>query len=314
MNVPATERLSRLVAAIPWIAARDGVALDEIADRFDYPRDLLLADLQEVVFFVGVPPYTPDSLIDVNVDDDGLVWIRYADWFARPMKLSAAESLALIAAGETALSWDSSDESGALLRGLAKLRLATGASEDAIDVRIGAGTEDTLRTLRSVAEAGTCADITYFSTGRGARTERRIEPLRFFAEQGNWYVSAWCHLAQDDRIFRLDRIESIAVVADPAVHRSDDVAASFAFDEAAIVTIALPADRSALLDGLAIIESATADNVTTVTLPATSVRWLEQLMVRLGPDARLVDQGALPRTPDPAAAARRIADRYSDAS
>ena len=75
--ISATERMKRLVAAIPWIVAQDGASLDEISDRFDYPRDLLVADLREVVFFVGVPPYTPDTLIEVDIDDD-LVYISYA--------------------------------------------------------------------------------------------------------------------------------------------------------------------------------------------------------------------------------------------
>ena len=123
--IAATDRLARLVAAIPWIVAQDGVSIDEVAVRFDYPRQLLLDDLQNVVFFVGVPPYTPDTLIEVQIADD-LVWIDYADWFSRPMRLSGGEALALLAAGESALALDTQDEAGALARGLTKLRLATG--------------------------------------------------------------------------------------------------------------------------------------------------------------------------------------------
>ena len=72
--ITATDRMARLIAAIPWIVSQDGAAVDEISERFDYPRDLLLSDLQDVVFFVGVPPYSPDTLIEVTIDDD-MVWI-----------------------------------------------------------------------------------------------------------------------------------------------------------------------------------------------------------------------------------------------
>ncbi len=317
MKVPATERLSRLVAAIPWIAAQDGAALDDIAERFDYPRELLVSDLQDIVFYVGVPPYTPDSLIDVLVEDER-VWIAYADWFARPMRLSPSESLALIAAGETALAWEQSDSddetAGALLRGLAKLRLAVGATNDTIDVRIGEGTEATLRALRQAAENGKCADIAYYSSGRGARTERRIEPLRFFLEQGNWYVAAWCHRSDDDRIFRLDRIESISVTEADASHRSSDAPSNFAFDSATDVTISFPVARARILDGLAVTSWTETASVATVTLPANSSRWLEQLMVRLGPGSSIVDQSGLVPPADLRGAAARIADRHLDAS
>ena len=93
-RLTARDRLVRLLAVIPWVTEQDGAAIDEIAVRFDYPRDQLLADLQEVVFFVGVHPFTPDALIDVDIRDER-VWIRYADWFAKPLRLTAEEGAGL---------------------------------------------------------------------------------------------------------------------------------------------------------------------------------------------------------------------------
>ncbi|MFZ9041228.1 MAG: putative transposase, partial [Ilumatobacteraceae bacterium] len=46
----------------------------EVAERFDYPLGRLASDL-ETVFMVGVPPYTPDSLITVIVEDDRVTGI-----------------------------------------------------------------------------------------------------------------------------------------------------------------------------------------------------------------------------------------------
>ena len=84
----ARDRLARLLSVIPWVADHpEGVPIDDIVARFAYPRTQLLEDLQEIVFFVGVHPFTPDSLIEVDVSDDQ-VSIRYADWFSRPLRLS----------------------------------------------------------------------------------------------------------------------------------------------------------------------------------------------------------------------------------
>ena len=69
-RISATDRMARLIAAIPWIAAQGGVSIEEISERFDYPQSVLLEDLESVLLFVGVPPYTPDTLIDVIIDDD----------------------------------------------------------------------------------------------------------------------------------------------------------------------------------------------------------------------------------------------------
>ena len=69
-KLTARERLTRLLAVIPWVVEQDGAPLDEIAARFDYPRNQLVDDLTQVVLFVGVHPFTPDSLIEVDITDD----------------------------------------------------------------------------------------------------------------------------------------------------------------------------------------------------------------------------------------------------
>jgi len=222
------------------------------------------------------PPYTPDTLIEVQVDDD-MVWIRYADWFSRPMRLNQGEALALLAAGETVLSFDTQDEAGALARGLAKLRLATGAAPDVLHIELGVAQESVLRDLRRAVEAGLCVDITYYSFARDERSERRIEPIRFFSDQGNWYVAAFCHLADALRVFRLDRIERLEITDEPIgdVHRGS-VEPGFGIDEGPRVTLGLPSGRGLLLDGIPVdsVEEAAGDRLV-ATLPVSSIRWLE---------------------------------------
>ena len=288
MKITAKDRMSRLVAAIPWIAAQDGASIDEISQRFNYPRKTLLADLQEVVFFVGVPPYTPDTLIQVTIDDD-LVWIEYADWFARPMRLSGAETLALLAAGEAALGFDNQDHAGALARGLTKLRLSTGSS-DTVEVRLGSGPADRLPTLRTAADEQHCVDIGYYSYGRDTRTERRIEPSRFFVDAGTWYVGGYCHLAQEERVFRVDRIETIELTDElfsNEASKADEP--TFSVADAPRATIEVSVDRERLFDGLPIDDRHIEGDRLEVVLPVLSQRWLTQMMIRLGPDAELRD-------------------------
>jgi predicted DNA-binding transcriptional regulator YafY len=59
-------------------------------------------------------------------------------------------------------------------------------------------------TLASAADAGQRVWIRY----RGAvdETERAIEPYGVVHHRGRWYVVGWCHLRQDIRMFRLDRV------------------------------------------------------------------------------------------------------------
>ncbi|MDQ1377721.1 MAG: proteasome accessory factor, partial [Acidimicrobiaceae bacterium] len=94
MSRPAAQdRLARLLAVVPWVAARDGPTIAEVCERFEVTEQDLLDDL-DLLFLCGVYPFTPDSLIEVDVAD-GRVWIRFADYFRRPLRLTAPEGLAL---------------------------------------------------------------------------------------------------------------------------------------------------------------------------------------------------------------------------
>ncbi|TDO46722.1 putative DNA-binding transcriptional regulator YafY [Kribbella sp. VKM Ac-2527] len=47
--------------------------------------------------------------------------------------------------------------------------------------------------------------IGYLDVG-GIQTEREIEPQHIVVGPNGSYLTAWCHLRQDDRVFRMDRI------------------------------------------------------------------------------------------------------------
>ena len=120
----AGSRLRRVLALVPWIGEHPGAALAEVAARFGVSEGELERDL-ELLPLCGLPPYTPDRLIEVEIVD-GQVWIRFAEYFDRPLRLSADEGLALLAAGRALLAVPGSDEHGALATALDKLASALG--------------------------------------------------------------------------------------------------------------------------------------------------------------------------------------------
>ena len=171
------------------------------------PRTQLLEDLQEIVFFVGVHPFTPDSLIEVDVSDDQ-VSIRYADWFSRPLRLSPEDGARLLTAGRSVLAMgdtdddsDSADEGeteapSPLLRALAS---SVRPSERALSRRstcASALPPPTRSAFRDALERGVQVELAYYSYGRDELSERRVEPAKVFSDQGNWYLSGWCHRAE----------------------------------------------------------------------------------------------------------------------
>ena len=207
-RVSADARLRRLLALVPWGVAHDGPTLDEVCARFDLGQDELIADL-DLIFLCGVHPFTPDSLIDVVVAE-GRVWIRYADYLERPLRLTPEDGLALVGAGTAALAVTGADPDGPLARGLAKLADVLGIDpNDALDVELGRTPDGVLETLRRAVADRRQVEIDYYTYGRDARARRVVDPHVVFTAEGEWYLGAYCHVAQADRRFRVDRIGSI---------------------------------------------------------------------------------------------------------
>ena len=307
----AGDRLRRLLAILPWLAEHPGSTVDEISERFGTNPKQLLEDL-DVVWMVGIPPYTPDQLIDLEIDDDR-VTVGLGSYFRRPLRLTPSQAVALVAAGQSLVAVPGTDPEGPLARGLAKLADALQVDPaEAIAVHLGDAAADVER-LRGAIRDGRRVRIDYYSFGRDERGERDVDPHRVWAEGGSWYLSGWCHKADDTRVFRLDRIGEVEVLDEAATTRpgrdgtgvfnpkAEDPSVVLDLDpEAAWVLDYYPHEDSRVVD----------DGHIEVELPVTSVRWLEQLLVRLGPSATVVSvQGDVPDDAGPAAA-RRVLARY----
>ncbi len=186
-------RMQRLLAMVPWIAAQDGPTLAEVCERFGLTEKELAADL-EVMWLVGLPPYTPDALIDV-VQEGDRVWIHFADVFDAPQRLTPDQAVALLTAGASVLALPGTDDDGPLGRGVAKLAAVLGVDADQVlDVDLGLGGADILEVLRTAVAEHRRVHLDYYSYGRDARTERDVDPYLVHAEDGSLYVLGHCHL------------------------------------------------------------------------------------------------------------------------
>jgi proteasome accessory factor C len=308
----ADARLQRLLAVVPWIAAQDGPRLEEVGARFGCTEAELVDDLQ-LLFLCGLHPYTPDVLIDVDLHD-GRVWIRYADYFARPLRLTPAEGLALLAAGTTLLAAPGSDPDGPLARGLAKLSSALGVDAgEPVEVALGPAPPETLRILSEAVARHRQVEIEYYAFGRDEWTRRVVDPYAVFSAGGQWYLSGFCRSVDDERLFRVDRVRE-AVPLDTgfdAPERRPDLTVYQPRPDDPRVTIELEPAAHWVVEQYPTegVEEAGGGRLR-VTLAVSERAWLERLLLRLGPAARVVDG-----EPDvvAAAAARRLLARYRDA-
>jgi len=70
-----------------------------------------------------------------------------------------------------------------------------------------------LDTLNAALAGAQPLELVYHTAGRGERTTRVVEPLRMEERGGAAYLVAYCRLRQEERVFRVDRIERASPVA-----------------------------------------------------------------------------------------------------
>lgn len=308
---PSGARLQRLLAMVPWIAAHDGPRVEEVCERFGITPAQLAADL-EVVWLVGLPPYTPDALMDV-VQEGDRVWIHYADVFATPQRLTPDQAVALLTAGASVLALPGADTGGALARGVAKLAAVLGVDTDRVlDVDLGGAQAEVLEVLRTAVRDHRRVHLDYYSYGRDTRTERDVDPYLVHAEDGSLYVFGRCHLAGGERRFRVDRIAAASLLDDTFDPPTAELAAGVFqpdADDPRVVLRLTPAARwvAEVYPVEAVTEE--SDGGLTVTLAVAATPWYERLLLSLGPDVEVVDAPSSLAGSGGRAAAR-ILDRY----
>lgn len=314
-RVPASARLRRMLSILPWLMSQpDGAAIDEVCRRFDVTREQLLADL-EVVWMVGVYPYSPDTLVDVVMDHDR-VSIRLADYFRHPLRMTPDQALALVATGQSLAAVRGSDPEGPLSRAIAKVAGVLGVDPATVEVDLGEAETATLDLLKRASDEHRQVELDYYTYGRDELTHRIVDPYRVYADQGQWYLEAFCHSSNDERIFRVDRVRDAALLdqtfAPPET--APELGIFRATADTPRVTLELTRDARWVVEQYPV-EGVDEldDGGLRVTLAISGRPWLERLLVRLGPSARVVDAPS-DLAPAGREAAARILRRYTNAS
>ncbi len=217
----SSDRLQRLLALVPYVVSRKAVGLSETAAAFGVSERELVDDLNMLwcVELRAPDPYCP---IDLSYEGGEIV-VSQAESMDRPLRLGVDEASALLVAlrmlaevGQV-VSVPSLAEGSALSRTIAKLEAAAGeaaAPSAQVAVQVDQHAERSVAAqLREALAAGRRVHLSYYVPGRDEATERDVDPMRLLVVEGRTYLEGWCRRAEGVRVFRLDRVLAVKVLA-----------------------------------------------------------------------------------------------------
>jgi len=217
-----------------------------------------------------------------------------------PLMFTESEAVAVSLGLQAARSLGFSEAAPAVASALAKLERVMPAD---LKRRVRAIGETTTLDLRSGGNAGSSAALAALATAaqeqqrvqlayqalNGATTRREIDPYGLVYWRGRWYTVGYCHLRQDLRSFRLDRVTEVRLSAarftrpqgfDAAAYLKASIAT---IPRALAVEVLLKADLStvlAMLPESAGVFEPTADGVLLRTY-SDSLEWIARRLAAL---------------------------------
>ncbi|WP_232835855.1 helix-turn-helix transcriptional regulator [Actinocorallia populi] len=212
----SADRLTRLLALVPYVVARETVSMSEAAEAFGVSERQLQDDLNLLwcLELRSPDPYCP---IDLSYEG-GEITVSEAESISRPLRLGADEAAALLVALRMLAELPGSAERDALTRLVAKLEAAAGEAAAAarqlsvdVDPRTGS-----LGVVQRALREERRLRLVYYVAGRDENTERDVDPMRVLVVDGRTYLEGWCRRAEAVRLFRMDQILEAEVLELPA--------------------------------------------------------------------------------------------------
>ncbi|MFH7324473.1 helix-turn-helix transcriptional regulator [Aeromicrobium sp. JJY06] len=221
---PSLKQVVRMLAMVPYLQSNQGIPLADLAREFKIKPAQAQREL-EIMMLTGWGEYHGE-LIDFDVtalQDEGVVYIRDAEFMARPLRISRSEAAALMVALRTLRQSAAGDQAAVIDSALAKLGEAAGTPVDTpVDVLLP-DVDPAVQTAVAEALAGKRQlHMVYATETRDEQTERVVDPHRAFTQDGHRYLSAWCHKVEADRLFRVDRIVAATVLEAPVTTDADE--------------------------------------------------------------------------------------------
>lgn len=211
MAETTANRVRRLLALLPLLNAQGRIPLASLASALGVDEQTVSSDLT-VLSLCGADERDPSQLVGVYVEGDVAEVFAELPALGSPVRLTAPEARALIAALETI----GLDPGSSLIR---RLEAVAPGGPDGADLAATVrsafaqgGQAAVIAALSAAAEHGAAARIRYVSPG-GSESDRLVEPHAIYRWRDAWYLLALCRTASEQRTFRIDRITAVKMTS-----------------------------------------------------------------------------------------------------
>src|SRR6266536_2271133 len=175
-------RTDRLLAIVLELQARGKQRAEDLAATFEVGKRTIYRDIQALCE-AGVPV----------ISTPGQGYALLDGYFLPPLRFTPDEALILLLGGDVmAQSFDAEYRAAAQSAG----RKIAGALPEPL--------RDEVRSLQ--------ASIRFIADSTGGRSTRIADPYGLVHIDGAWHLVAYCHLRQDIRNFRVERMDQLAVL------------------------------------------------------------------------------------------------------
>jgi predicted DNA-binding transcriptional regulator YafY len=219
MAESALQRVARALDLVPFITENPGVAISDLASKFNVSEKQIVKDL-ELIFLCGLPGYTPYELIDLSFED-GVVTVIEPQLLDKPRQFSETEAV-VITLGLNLIK-DSTSEGGQLA-GIDKLLDKLSKRFQTVSKAIISESVKPLyydQIIKSI-KSGMLVEFKYQSLSNDSISLRKVKPVQVVFKKGFYYLIGIEDGSGDDRTFRIDQITDfqIGVTDDPGIKNS----------------------------------------------------------------------------------------------
>ena len=202
------EQFQRAATLLPWLYRNGRTDIHEIANLLGITPKQVIPFIQTLAC-CGLPPYTPDEMIDVFLEKDEVIAF-INEKFVSNLKFSIAEVLVAIISAQITIS----SVGGAVVEPLRSAldKIVRAAKLDIADVELvsidfdGANRVEPVR-MAIAAQRG--ISFYYLSISSKSYALRRVAPVILKARGEAWYLDAFCFDSNAMRTFRLDRMGQV---------------------------------------------------------------------------------------------------------